>query len=131
MDTSLSTAELPHHDPSLYRDGARLCKAMGHPSRLLIIDALASGPLCASELTQRIGCDASTVSSHLNILRGAGLLRDERRGTHIYYQLADRCILSVFDCLARFGVAPAQIAASRLSPPASPIASNSHAHEIH
>lgn len=107
-------------DPSLYRDGARLCKAMGHPSRLLIIDALAADPLCASELTQLIGSDASTVSTHLRILREAGLIVDERRGTHIFYQLADRCILSVFECLARFGVAPAQIATSRLANSDSP-----------
>lgn len=85
--------------PQEYRAGADVFKALGHSSRLLIIDALSHGERCVADLTGLIGCDTSTVSNHLSILRNVGLVADERRGQQVFYRIAAPCILKVFACL--------------------------------
>jgi ArsR family transcriptional regulator len=78
---------------------ARVAKAMAHPTRLFILDRLASGEECVCRLTALIGADISTVSKHLSLLKDAGLIRDEKRGTQVFYRLAVPCVLKFFDCI--------------------------------
>lgn len=82
-----------------YRAGADVFKALGHASRLLIVDALIHGERCVTDLTQLIGCDTSTVSNHLSVLRNVGIVADERRGQQVFYRLAAPCVAKVFACL--------------------------------
>lgn len=86
--------------PREYRAGADVFKALGHPSRLLIVDALSHGERCVAEITELIGSDPSTVSNHLAVLRNVGLLADERRGQQVFYRLGAPCVTKVFACLA-------------------------------
>ena len=74
----------------LYEARAKILKAMAHPSRLFIIEELAKKEKCVNELTEMIGADISTVSKHLNVLKNAGLVKDEKRGTSIYYTLKNK-----------------------------------------
>lgn len=74
-----------------YEARARIIKAMAHPTRLFIVDRLSEGELCVNELTDMIGADMSTVSRHLYILRSAGIIRDEKRGSRVYYSLRVLC----------------------------------------
>ena len=78
---------------------ARIIKAIAHPSRLFIIEELNKTERCVCELTEMIGSDASTVSKHLGILKNAGLVEDEKRGTNIYYHLRVPCILDFIGCV--------------------------------
>ncbi len=79
---------------------AKILKALAHPTRLFIVDELAhSGPKCVCELTALIGADMSTVSKHLAILKGAGIVHDEKRGSMVYYDLRVRCVMSFFECV--------------------------------
>ena len=96
--TAKSGAYAPR-SPQEYRAGADIFKALGHSSRLLIVDALTHGERCVADLTQFIGCDTSTVSNHLSILRNVGLIADERRGQQVFYRLATPCITKAFACL--------------------------------
>lgn len=80
---------------------ARVFKALGHPSRLLMVDALKEGEKCVCDLQQLVGDDMSTVSRHLSILRQAGIVFAEKRGTNIYYRLALACLDSFLNCTAR------------------------------
>lgn len=83
-----------------YEARAKIIKAMAHPTRLFIVDELSKhGEKCVCELTDMVGVDMSTISRHLAVLKGAGLVQDERRGSQIYYHLAVKCILSFFDCV--------------------------------
>jgi len=86
--------------PSLARfeAQARIIKAMAHPTRLLIVDELSRHSRCVCELTAMAGVDGSTVSKHLAILRGAGILGFEKKGLEVYYSLKTPCILRIFDC---------------------------------
>jgi ArsR family transcriptional regulator len=78
---------------------ARIVKAMAHPTRLFIVDELSRGRKCVCELQEMIGADMSTVSKHLSILKTAGIVQDEKRGSQVYYGLRCPCILSFFDCV--------------------------------
>lgn len=74
--------------PSRWRRTAQVLKALGHPSRLFLVDRLARGERCVCELTALVGADVSTVSRHLAVLREAGIVLDDRRGAQVFYRLA-------------------------------------------
>lgn len=78
---------------------ARILKALGHSSRLVILEELAQGEKCVAELTRAVGSDMSTVSKHLSLLKSVGLVEDERRGTQVFYRILAPCVLSFFDCV--------------------------------
>jgi ArsR family transcriptional regulator, arsenate/arsenite/antimonite-responsive transcriptional repressor len=68
---------------------AALFKAMGDPHRLTILATLArtEGEVCVCEFTDALPLNQPTVSHHLRLLREAGLVTCERRGTWVYYRL--------------------------------------------
>ena len=83
-----------------YEARARIIKAMAHPTRLFIVDELArSGERCVCELTEMVGVDMSTVSRHLAMLKNAGIVEDDKRGTAVYYRLRCPCVTAFFDCV--------------------------------
>ena len=82
-----------------YERQARLIKALAHPSRLFIVDELARGERCVCELTDLIGVEMPTVSRHLSLLKEAGILADEKRGSLVYYRLRVPCVLNFFKCV--------------------------------
>jgi len=83
-----------------YEARAKVVKAMAHPTRLFIVDELSeSGQRCVCELTEMVGADMSTVSKHLAVLKGVGIVADEKRGSQVYYTLAMPCMLRFFDCV--------------------------------
>lgn len=84
---------------NLFEARAKVVKAMAHPTRLFIVDELSRAERCVAELTDMIGADTSTVSKHLSILKNAGLIRDEKKGTQVFYRLKTPCILNFFGCV--------------------------------
>lgn len=72
---------------------SEILKALAHPTRIYIVDLLdREGARCVCELAEEIGADMSTVSRHLSLLKSAGILKDEKKGTTVYYSLACDCI---------------------------------------
>jgi DNA-binding transcriptional ArsR family regulator len=63
---------------------------MGDPARLRILEMLAERELCVTEIVETLGEKFSTVSQRLRLLRTEGLVLRRRKGTHIFYGLADR-----------------------------------------
>ncbi len=84
---------------NLFEARARIIKAMAHPTRLFIVEELSRGDRCVCELTEMIGADTSTVSKHLSILKNAGLIKDEKKGTQVFYNLKTPCVLNFFGCI--------------------------------
>ncbi|OFW59944.1 MAG: hypothetical protein A2133_05210 [Actinobacteria bacterium RBG_16_64_13] len=75
---------------------AELFKALGVESRIRIIELLKEkGPLGVGELSGALGITPSAVSQHLKVLRYAGLVRGERKGYWLPYEIdeaaMDRC----------------------------------------
>lgn len=84
---------------SVYQARAKIIKALAHPSRLMIVDFLANGPRCVCEVRDVVGSDQSTVSKHLAVLKNAGILKDEKRGLQVYYELKCPCVMKFIDCI--------------------------------
>jgi ArsR family transcriptional regulator len=84
---------------ALFEARARIVKALAHPSRLFIVDRLAEREHCVRELTCLVEADVSTISKHLSILKNAGIIKDEKRGTSVYYSLSVPCVLNFFSCV--------------------------------
>ena len=84
---------------AFYKTRAVVVKAMAHPVRLYIVDELSRGEKCVCELTELIEMDMSTVSKHLSVLKNAGIVQDEKRGTKVFYILRMPCVMNFFDCV--------------------------------
>jgi len=83
-----------------YEARAKIIKAMAHPTRLFIVDELSRcEERCVCELTEMIGADMSTVSKHLAVLKGVGIVEDDKRGAQVYYKLRVPCVLNFFACV--------------------------------
>lgn len=78
---------------------AEVLKAMAHPGRLKMLDALRDGERCVGELQELVGSDLSTVSRHLSVMRSAGLLSSRREGNQIFYELRVPCVMKTFACI--------------------------------
>ena len=82
-----------------FKNQARIIKALAHPTRLFIVDELSRGERCVCELKDMIGVEMPTVSRHLGVLKGAGILEDEKRGLQVFYRLRVPCVLNFFKCV--------------------------------
>jgi len=80
-----------------FEDEAPLFKALADPYRLRILTTLARAEqeVCVCDFTAALPLNQPTVSHHLRVLREAGLVTSERRGTWVYYQLAPDAIEQV------------------------------------
>lgn len=66
----------------------KVFKTLADPTRVRILALLEREELAVQELMEALGMAQSRVSRHLGILRDAGLLRDRREGTHVFYRFA-------------------------------------------
>ena len=62
-------------------------KALSDPTRRRILELLKKGPMSAGELGKEFDMTGATMSHHLTILKKAGLVQDNKKGTFIYYEI--------------------------------------------
>ena len=62
-------------------------KALADPTRREILNLLKGGKLSAGEITEHFDVTAASISRHLSVLKEADLIRDERQGKFIIYEL--------------------------------------------
>ena len=90
------------YDKEICKREAELFKALGHPCRLWIVKQLAGGKeYCVQEFVQAINMKFASVSQHLNILKNAGVVIDDKRGKQVFYRLACPCITKTVDCISK------------------------------
>ena len=87
----------------------RLLQAIADPTRLSIIRQLSSsGAVCACELSGPQGVSQPTVSHHLRVLREAGWIEGERRGTWIWYTIRPQAAARLAELAAQVRPGPAR-----------------------
>ncbi|GAA4981594.1 metalloregulator ArsR/SmtB family transcription factor [Pseudonocardia tropica] len=87
-------------------DLARVFKALGDPVRLRLLSLIAShagGETCVCDLTDVFDLSGPTISHHLKVLREAGLIAGERRGTWVYYRVLPDVLGRLADVLGPAG----------------------------
>ena len=89
------------------RSDTKLLQAVADPVRLRILRQLAQlGPVCACDIAADYQVSQPTISHHLRVLREAGWINGERRGTWIWYALRPDALVrlrEVADGLEPFG----------------------------
>lgn len=81
----------------------KLCKALGHPVRLKILYHLSrqEGYYCG-DLVGLVGMAQSTVSHHLKLLKDAGLVLTEEKGTYVCYRVNREQLKDLVECIGQF-----------------------------
>ena len=86
---------------------ASMFKALGDPVRLRLLSMIASaggGEVCVCDLTGAFALTGPTISHHLKVLREAGLVDSDRRGTWVYYRLVPAAVAMLAGLLDVAGV---------------------------
>ena len=98
---SRKTSTLPTATDPVLNTRALIFKALGHPTRLAIVDLLADAERCVCDINDHFPADLSTVSRHLADLREVGLLARDKRGNQVLYRLECPCITTFYGCLEK------------------------------
>jgi ArsR family transcriptional regulator len=72
-------------------------RILGDPTRVRILDALATGELCVCDIATLVGISESAVSHQLRLLRGVRLVRPRRAGRQVFYSFDDQHTRSLFE----------------------------------
>jgi len=100
----------------------QLLQALGDPTRLAIVrELIGTSQVCACDFTSCCDVRQPTVSHHLRILRDAGVIESERRGTFIFYRLVPAAADRLRALAGEMSGAPPIIPAGALRRPAAAI----------
>ncbi len=78
---------------------AQVLKALAHPVRLQIVDALESGEKCVSDIVAAVGGKQSITSQQLNMMKDKGVLSCRRDGSKVFYRIENQNIIKLLSCI--------------------------------
>jgi ArsR family transcriptional regulator len=76
---------------------AEFFKALAHPLRISMLDALREGELTVNEISQRFEVEPANASQQLAVLRNKGIVIARKDGANVYYAINDRTIFKLLD----------------------------------
>ena len=84
---------------------ARILKVMAYPVKLEILQLLGATktPMDVTSLCEAIGagCELSMMSHHLAKMKDNGILQSDKRGKQVFYDIVDRSLLKLIDCMSQ------------------------------
>jgi DNA-binding transcriptional ArsR family regulator len=83
--------------PELSQFKAEFFKALAHPLRIRIIDALRGGEVGVNELSSRLGVEQTTLSQQLAVLRNRNLVVGRKNGSNVFYSVPDPAVFRLLD----------------------------------
>ncbi len=83
--------------PELSAFTAEFFKALAHPLRIKILDALRQGEVGVNELSSRLGVEQSTLSQQLAILRKSNIVEGRKEAQSVFYSVRDPAIFLLLD----------------------------------
>lgn len=86
-------------EDKLFQMHAEVCKSLGSPIRLRILNLLRDGEKSVEELTRLLELNKANVSQHLGMLRQLGIVSTRRDGQNMYYSIANMKIIKAGDIL--------------------------------
>ena len=76
---------------------AEFFKALAHPLRISILDALREGELTVNEISQRFHVEQANASQQLAVLRNRNIVIARKEGSNVYYSVSDKAIFKLLD----------------------------------
>jgi DNA-binding transcriptional ArsR family regulator len=89
----------PRDDRAAAVRKAQILKALAHPARVLIFEAVAARELTVGEIATLLGAKESITSRHLAVMRAAGLVAARKEGLKVHYSSKMSCLSAVMPCL--------------------------------
>jgi ArsR family transcriptional regulator len=86
----------------LHRFKAEILQALGHPTRIAIVEALRNGEMSAGQLIEQLGLEQANASQHLAVLRARQVVMNRKEGNQVFYSLRDPVLIEVLDILKRY-----------------------------
>ena len=83
--------------PELSTFTAEFFKALAHPLRIRILDALRRGEIGVNDLSEKLGVEQSTISQQLGVLRKSNIVEGRKEAQNVYYSVRDPAIFRLLD----------------------------------
>ena len=84
---------------------AGIFQALGHPTRLAILELLRDGELAVGAILARLGIEQANASQHLSTLRARRLVSNRKEGNQVFYSVRDPLLLEVLEIMRRYSMA--------------------------
>lgn len=95
-------AEQWEQQEALRRFKAEVFQALGHPTRIHIVECLRDGELAVNVMLERVGVEAANLSQHLAVLRARELVVKRKEGSQVLYALRDPMLSEVLATMRRY-----------------------------
>ena len=89
-------------NPALHKFKAEIFQALGHPTRIAIVEKLRDGEMSAGQLIDGLGLEQANASQHLSVLRAKQVVLNRKEGNQVFYSLRDPVLIEVLDVLKRY-----------------------------
>lgn len=83
--------------PELSVFTAEFFKALAHPLRIRILDALQHGEIGVNDLSEKLGVEQSTISQQLAVLRKSNIVEGRKEAQNVFYSVRDPAIFRLLD----------------------------------
>ena len=93
-------------DRDLVARAARIIKLMGHPERLMILEALEPGELTVTEICEVCDLAQAVCSQHLHRLRELEVVACRKEGLNVYYRIVEPKVRHILHCIRTCDIRP-------------------------
>ncbi len=76
---------------------AEFFKALAHPLRISILDALREGELTVNQISKLFDVEIANASQQLAVLRNRGIVTARKDGSNVFYSVQDKCTFKLLD----------------------------------
>jgi DNA-binding transcriptional ArsR family regulator len=88
---------------SLRRFKAGIFQALGHPTRIAIVELLRDeGEIAVSEIHERLGLEQANASQHLAVMRGKQIVVGRKEGNQVFYSLRDPILGKILNLMRQY-----------------------------
>lgn len=81
---------------------ASVFQALGHPTRVAIVEVLRERELPAGAIQERLGGEQANISQHLAILRARQMVTNRKEGNQVFYSLRNPVLIELLDTMRRY-----------------------------
>ena len=93
------TKARPKRNMRALAQAAECLRGLAHPVRLRMVQLLLHGQYTVGQLAEDCGVPANVASEHLRLMQHCGFFASVRRGRQVYYQVAEKHLARIMDCV--------------------------------
>ena len=87
---------------SLREFKAEIFQALGHPTRVAIVEYLRYGEISVGQLCEKVGVEQANASQHLAVLRSKHIVETRKEGNQIFYRLRNPLVGDILEMMRKY-----------------------------